>query len=39
MLHPAIVLQGPVEEDLEVLYCVACEKHFKSDAAFANHER
>jgi DnaJ family protein A protein 5 len=27
------------EEEQLLLYCVACEKHFKSDAAFANHER
>ena len=27
------------EEELLVWYCVACEKHFKSAAAFDNHER
>ena len=28
----------PPEEQL-VYYCAACEKHFKSEASFANHER
>ena len=32
-------LQDLAEEEQLVWYCMACEKHFKSEAAFDNHER
>lgn len=32
-------IQDLAEEEQLVWYCMACEKHFKSEAAFDNHER
>ena len=32
-------LQDLGDEELLLWYCAACEKHFKSEPAFANHER
>lgn len=28
-----------IEEEQLLYYCIACEKHFKSEAALVNHER
>ena len=36
---PSSPLQELGEEELLLWYCAACEKHFKSEPAFANHER
>lgn len=35
----AHLLQDLAAEDQLVWYCMACEKHFKSEAALDNHER
>lgn len=39
MVSQHLLSQDLAEEEQLVWYCMACEKHFKSEAAFDNHER